>query len=490
MNSKSLLDICGCEVIQFSENEIVALCYDSRKVTRGTCFFCVVGTVSDGNDFIESAIQNGAAAIVCERIPDGHKLREGVTYIKVESGQKAMAQVAKIFYGDPSNELKLVGVTGTNGKTTTATMLSELFTKLGFKTGLVSTVTYRIGEQEFTSTHTTPDTLRLNELLRRMVDEGCEYCFMEVSSHSVVQERVAGLSFAGAIFTNLTHDHLDYHGTFAEYLKAKKGLFDSLSKDAFALINVDDRNGDVMVQNCNAKVLRYSLRSVADYRAKVVEMHFDGMMLNLLGDELWVRILGRFNAYNLLAAYGAALQFGVSKEDVLLAMSQLEAVNGRFEHFAAPGGRTVIVDYAHTPDALKSVLNTIDEICGGSGRGVVTVCGCGGDRDSAKRADMARIAYQGSSMSIFTSDNPRTEDPEMILEQMIEGVKSEPKVSDKRWLKITDRAEAIRTGVMMSGDGDVILIAGKGHETYQIIGDKKLDFDDKKYARDAIEQYL
>ncbi|MFI3328025.1 MAG: UDP-N-acetylmuramoyl-L-alanyl-D-glutamate--2,6-diaminopimelate ligase [Rikenellaceae bacterium] len=490
MRIEEILTIYGGNTVQSFEGEVVALTYDSRAVEKGSCFFAIKGTVCDGNDFIGVAAEKGAAVVVCERMPEGDELRDGVTYVVVESAQKAMAQVAKAFYGDASRELKLVGITGTNGKTTTATMLADLFEQMGYKAGLISTVTYRIGSKHYNSTHTTPDTLRLNALLRQMVDEGCEYCFMEVSSHSVVQDRIAGLTFAGAVFTNLTHDHLDYHGTFAEYLKAKKGLFDSLSKSAFALVNIDDKNGDVMLQNCAAKKLRYSLRSMADYRAKVVEMHFDGMMLQLQGEELWARILGRFNAYNLLAAYGVAEQFGISKEEILVALSQLGAVSGRFEHFAAPGDRTVIVDYAHTPDALKSVLNTIDEICGGSGRGVVTICGCGGDRDKSKRGDMARIAYQGSSLAIFTSDNPRSEDPEAILAEMIDGVKSEPRSAERRWLKITDRAEAIRTAIMMSNPGDVILIAGKGHETYQIIGSTKIDFDDRVHARAAIEQYL
>ncbi len=490
MEIKKLIEICGGEVLQSFDGEVVALAYDSRVVGGGCCFFAIAGTVCDGNDFIGTAVEKGAVAIVCERAPEMSDMVSGVTYVKVDSAQMAMAAVAKEFYGNPSAELKLVGVTGTNGKTTTATMLADLFEALGYKTGLISTVTYRIAGEHYNSTHTTPDTLRLNGLLREMVEAGCDYCFMEVSSHSVVQDRIAGLEFAGAVFTNLTHDHLDYHGTFAEYLKAKMGLFDGLSKGAFALVNVDDKNGDVMVQNCAAKVARYSLRSMADYRAKVVEMHFDGMMLQLQGEELWVRILGRFNAYNLLAAYGVAEQFGIAKGDILVALSQLGAVSGRFEHFSAPGDRTVIVDYAHTPDALKSVLNTIDEICAGSGRGVVTICGCGGDRDSTKRGDMARIAYQGSSMAIFTSDNPRSEEPEAILAEMVEGVSGEPKMANKRWLKITDRAEAIRTAIMMSSEGDVILIAGKGHETYQIIGKERVDFDDRVHARAAIEQYL
>ncbi len=463
--------------------EIKSLNFDSRKVEPGSCFFAIVGSASDGHNYIEQAIERGAVAIVCERLDDEPR-HDGVCYIVVESANIAMGEMACSFYGHPSRKLKLVGITGTNGKTTTATMLADLFEELGYATGLISTVTYRIGKEEFNSTHTTPDAIRLNKLLREMVDYGCEYCFMEVSSHAVVQDRVRGLTFAGGVFSNLTHDHLDYHGTFAEYIKAKKSFFDTLPKGAFALTNVDDRNGEIMVQNCRAKISRYSLRSLADFRAKVMEMHFDGMLMQMAGEELWVRILGRFNAYNLLAVYSTAMLLDAKKEDVLIALSRLSAVNGRFEHFAATGGRTIIIDYAHTPDALKNVLMTINEIRQG-GQNLTTVCGCGGDRDATKRGEMARIACENSTMSIFTSDNPRHEDPEAILSQMVEGV-----IGLKRWIKISDRREAIRSAVMMSKEGEIILIAGKGHETYQIIGDKRDHFDDREEARVAIAQYL
>ncbi|MFI3248228.1 MAG: UDP-N-acetylmuramoyl-L-alanyl-D-glutamate--2,6-diaminopimelate ligase [Rikenellaceae bacterium] len=474
----------GCKTLSYNslDIDVRSLTFDSRAVEQGSCFFAIVGSVSDGHNYIEQAIDRGAKVVVCERMVG--ETHEGVSYVVVEDANKAMGEMACRFYGDPSRELKLVGVTGTNGKTTTATMLADLFEELGYATGLISTVTYRIDGEEFNSTHTTPDAIRLNSMLREMVDRGCEYCFMEVSSHAVVQNRIGGLEFAGGLFSNLTHDHLDYHGTFAEYIKAKKLFFDGLPKSAFALVNVDDRNGEVMVQNCRAQVARYSLRSVADFRAKVIEMHLDGMLMQLCGEEIWVQILGRFNAYNILAVYSTAILLGAKKTDVLVALSRLKAVNGRFEHFAAEGGRTIIIDYAHTPDALKNVLTTINEIRQG-GQNLTTVCGCGGDRDSTKRAEMARIAYENSTMAIFTSDNPRHENPEEILRQMIEGVQGM-----KRWIKITDRAEAIRTAVMMSKEGEIILIAGKGHETYQIIGDERVHFDDREVAGEAIAQYL
>ncbi len=482
MNISKLIDSCKCVERCALDVEVSSLSFDSRSVEPGCCFFAVVGTQSDGHKYIDQAIARGAVAVVCERLPE--VVNGEVCYVVVEDANVAMGEMACAFYGYPSRDLKLVGVTGTNGKTTTATMLADLFEELGYATGLISTVTYRIGNKEFNSTHTTPDTIRLNALLREMVDCGCEYCFMEVSSHSVVQRRIHGLEFVGGVFSNLTHDHLDYHGTFAEYIKAKRQFFDGLSREAFALVNVDDRNGEIMVQNSRAKISRYSLRSMADYRAKVVEMHFDGMLMQLGGEELWVQILGRFNAYNILAVYSTALLLGAEKNDVLVALSRLHSVNGRFEHFSVVGGRTIIVDYAHTPDALKNVLSTINEIRQG-GQNLTTVCGCGGDRDSSKRAEMARIACEESTRAIFTSDNPRHEDPEAILSQMIEGVQGQ-----RRWIKITDRAEAIRSAVMMSVEGEIILIAGKGHETYQIIGDERVHFDDKEVARAAVAQYL
>ena len=467
-------------VVQFTTDgdpEVGALQYDSRRVGAGDCFFAVRGTQSDGHDYIPAAIASGAAVVVCEQLP--RQLSEGVSYVVVEDSNRAMADMAAAFYGYPSKQLQLVGVTGTNGKTTVATLLYDLYTMLGHKAGLISTVIYRIGSREITSTHTTPDAIRLNAMLREMVDEGCDYCFMEVSSHSVAQERIRGLHFRGGIFTNLTHDHLDYHGTFAEYIKAKRMFFDSLSKKAFALTNIDDRNGEVMVQNSVARVSRYSLRSMADFRCKVLEMLFDGMLLDVCDREVWVQLLGRFNAYNLLAVYGTAMLLGADREEVLQAMSALRKVNGRFEPLRSAGGITAIVDYAHTPDALENVIATINEIRQ-QGQQLIVVCGCGGDRDTTKRPEMGRIASREADVAIFTSDNPRTEDPEKILDQMEQG-----KVEGSRTLRISDREQALRTAVMLAREGDIILAAGKGHETYQIIGTEKRHFDDREVLREA-----
>ena len=467
-------------VVQFvtaADPQIGALEYDSRKVKAGDCFFAVRGTQSDGHNYIASAIESGAVAVVCQTLPQ--QLNEGVSYIVVEDSNKAMADMAAAFYDYPSEELELVGVTGTNGKTTVATLLCDLFQLLGHKAGLISTVVYRVGEREIASTHTTPDAIRLNAMLREMVDEGCDYCFMEVSSHSVVQERIRGLKFAGGIFTNLTHDHLDYHGTFAEYIKAKRLFFDSLPKQSFALTNIDDRNGEVMVQNAVAKVSRYSLRSMADFRCKVLEMLFDGMLLDVCDREVWVQLLGRFNAYNLLAVYGTATLLGKSSDEVLQAMSALKKVNGRFEPMRSESGITAIVDYAHTPDALENVIATINDIRR-EGQKLIVVCGCGGDRDATKRPEMGRIASREADIAIFTSDNPRTENPEAILDQMEAG-----KWEGSRTLRISDRAQAIHTAVMLAAAGDIILVAGKGHETYQIIGTEKRHFDDREVLAEA-----
>ena len=457
--------------------EIRALQYDSRKVEAGDCFFAIRGTQSDGHDYIDKAIEQGAVAIVCEKMPE--KVVNGVSYIEVEDSNAAMADIAAAFYDNPSRQLSLVGVTGTNGKTTIATLLYDLYRGMGYKVGLISTVVYRIGDREVDSTHTTPDTIRLNAMLREMVDIGCDYCFMEVSSHSVVQERIRGLKFRGAIFTNLTHDHLDYHGTFAEYIKAKKRLFDSLDKRAFALTNCDDRNGEVMVQNCRAQVSRYSLRQMADFRCKILETHFDGMLLKIENNEVWVNFLGRFNASNLMAVYGAARLLGAEEQELLQGLSTLHSVSGRFEPVRSEDGKVAIVDYAHTPDALENVIATINDIRG-EGQRLIVVCGCGGDRDATKRPEMAAIASREADIAILTSDNPRTEDPEKILDQMMEGVDSSAQV-----LRITDRRQAIRTAVMLARKGDIILVAGKGHENYQIIGREKLHFDDREELRAA-----
>ena len=470
------------EVLGDGERPVGGLTYDSRAVKPGDCFFAVRGTQADGHAFIPAAVAAGAAAVVCEQLPADPA--PGVTYVAVPDSAGAMADLAAAFYDYPSRELKLVGITGTNGKTTTATLLYDLVRALGYKAGLISTVVYRIEGREIEATHTTPDSIRLNALMREMADAGCEFCFMECSSHAIVQERTRGLSFAGGIFSNITHDHLDYHKTFAEYIRAKKRFFDMLPAGSFALTNLDDRNGRVMVQNTAAAVQTYSLRGMADFRCRIVETHLDGMLLRIDGQEVWVGLLGRFNAYNLLAVYGTAVLLGLDRSEVLRVLSTLRPVSGRFEIVRAANGTTAVVDYAHTPDALENVLRTIEEIRTPQQQ-LLVVCGCGGDRDRTKRPEMAQIAVQYASTAIFTSDNPRHESPEAILDEMVAGL--DP---GTRYLRIADRAEAIRTAVMLSHPGDVILVAGKGHETYQIIGDVKHHFDDREEVRRAFETLL
>lgn len=467
-------------IVTSTDPEIAGLHYDSRKAGAGDCFFAVRGTQCDGHDFIADAVRAGVAAVVCEELPANQK--EGVSYVVVDDSNGAMADMAAAFYDHPSRELRLVGVTGTNGKTTVATLLCDLFGALGYRAGLISTVVYRVGNRETESTHTTPDAVRLNAMLREMVDAGCEYCFMEVSSHSIVQERIRGLKFEGAVFTNITHDHLDYHKTFAEYIKAKKRLFDSLPKEAFALVNADDRNGEVMAQNTRARTIRYSLRAAADFNCKIVEMLFDGMLLRMDGSEVWVNFLGRFNACNLLAVYGTARLLGADKEETLRALSALRSVRGRFEPVRSASGITAIVDYAHTPDALENVIATVNDIRKPSQQ-LIAVCGCGGDRDRAKRPEMGAIASRDASIAIFTSDNPRTEDPEAILDEIMAGVRE-----GARCLRIADRAQAIRTAVMLARPNDIILVAGKGHETYQIVGREKRHFDDREELAAAFRE--
>ena len=462
-----------------SNPPIQGLEYDSRKVKAGDCFFAVVGTASDGHDYIASAVEKGARAIVCQRLPE--QTNSEVAYILVEDSNIAMAAMAAAFYNHPSRELKLVGVTGTNGKTTTATLLYDMFMAMGYRAGLISTVVYRIGERRIDSTHTTPDSIRLNAMMREMVDEGCEYCFMEVSSHAAAQHRIDYLNFTGALFTNLTHDHLDYHGTYKEYIRAKKSFFDALDKSAWAVVNIDDRNGEVMVQNTRAKVYRLSLRSMADYHTRLIELMTDGMQLNLDGHELWVKFTGRFNAYNLTTVYAAATLLGIDKLEVLTVLSALSPVSGRFETITAKDRTIAVVDYAHTPDALDNVLQTIDEVRKESQQ-LFVVCGCGGDRDKTKRPEMAAIALRYATTAIFTSDNPRTESPEAILDDMVAGVGTAT-----NYLRITDRREAIRTASMLAKPGDIILIAGKGHEDYQIIGTEKHHFDDREQIREAFD---
>ena len=479
---EELLDDVRALEIENSANPVVgSLTYDSRAVEQGACFFAVRGTQSDGHRYITSAIERGAVAIICEEMPESRV--EGVSYVKVEDSNIAMAHIAAAYYDHPSRELRLVGVTGTNGKTTTATLLYDMFMAMGYKAGLISTVVYRIGERSIASTHTTPNSIRLNQMMREMVDEGCDYCFMEVSSHAAAQHRIEALHFAGALFSNLTHDHLDYHGTYKEYIRAKKSFFDALSKEAWAVVNIDDRNGEVMLQNCDAKHYRLSLRSMADFRTKIIEMLPDGMLLHIDNQEVWVKFTGRFNAYNLTTVYAAATLLGIDKMEVLTTLSKLTPVAGRFETIIAEDRTIAIVDYAHTPDALENVLQTIEEVRRDEQR-LFVVCGCGGDRDKTKRPEMAAIAVKYATTAVFTSDNPRTESPEAILDDVVAGVGTA-----KNWLRITDRREAIRTAAMLAHAGDIILIAGKGHEDYQIIGTEKLPFNDKEVVKEFFEKF-
>ena len=462
--------------------EIAGLTYDSRTVSEGYCFFAVAGTVVDGHNFIAKAVESGAKAVICQHIPDDVAECD-CTFVVVEDTNAAMGTIASNFYGNPSHELKVVGVTGTNGKTTIATLLYDLVQSMGYKAGLISTVVYKVGAREIVSTHTTPDAIRLNAMMREMVDEGCDYCFMECSSHAIVQQRIGGLRFVGGLFTNITHEHLDYHKTFAEYIRAKKSFFDALPKEAFALVNADDRNGEVMLQNTKASRYTLSLQRMADFRAKVVEMMVEGMELRIDNKEVWVQFLGRFNAYNLLTVYGAAVLLGFEKEEVLAHLSMLRPVSGRFETVLAKDGTTAVVDFAHTPDALENIINTIDELRQ-SGQRLIVVCGCGGDRDKTKRPVMGGMAAKRADVAIFTSDNPRTEDPEQILREMEEGVES----GDK-YLKLADRHEAIKTAVMLAEPRDIILLAGKGHEDYQIVGTEKLPFNDKEVVKEFFEKF-
>ena len=462
--------------------DISGLTYDSRTVGAGYFFFAVPGTVVDGHNFIARAVECGARAIICERIPDEVADAEA-TFVVVENTNLAMGIVASNFYGNPSHELKVVGVTGTNGKTTIATLLYDLVQSLGHKAGLISTVVYKVGEKEIVSTHTTPDAIRLNAMMREMVDEGCQYCFMECSSHAIVQQRIYGLRFVGGLFTNITHEHLDYHKTFAEYIRAKKSFFDALPKSAFALVNADDRNGEVMLQNTKASRYTLSLQRMADFRAKVIEMLAEGMQLRINDREVWVQFLGRFNAYNILTVYGAATLLGFDGEEVLEHLSMLHPVSGRFETVVAKDGTTAIVDFAHTPDALENIIRTIEELRRKEQR-LIVVCGCGGDRDRTKRPVMGAMASQMADVAIFTSDNPRSEDPNEILREMEQGVEA-----GNKYLKIVDRHEAIKTAVMLAEPGDIILLAGKGHEDYQIVGTEKLPFNDKSVVKEYFEKF-
>ena len=456
--------------------------FDSRAVAVGDAFVAIKGTLSDGHAYIEKATSLGATAIVCEQMPETSA--EGVTYIVVKNSHAALAFMAANYYGNPSESLKLVGVTGTNGKTTIATLLYQLFKNAGFKTGLLSTVKVMVDETEYKATHTTPDSLTINKYLREMADAGCDYCFMEVSSHGIHQHRTSGLLFAGGIFTNLSHDHLDYHATFAEYRDVKKSFFDHLPKSAFALVNVDDKNGLVMLQNTVAKKLTYALKTYADYRAQILENQLSGLLLKINGEEVWVKLIGTFNAYNLLAIFATAVNLGLEEREVLRLLSELESVSGRFQFIVSPGGITAIVDYAHTPDALENVLSTIENIRTRNEQ-LITVVGCGGDRDKTKRPVMAHIASSLSNRAIFTSDNPRSEVPEDILEDMEKGV--EPQ-NYKKTVAMVDRKQAIKLACQLARPNDIILIAGKGHETYQEIKGVKYDFDDMEIVKEILSQ--
>lgn len=452
---------------------------DSRKVGQDHLFIAVRGTQADGHNFIGKAIEAGASVIVCEDLPAD--INPEVTYIKVENSESVVGHIATAFYGNPTLRMQLVGVTGTNGKTTIATVLYNMFRKMGYKAGLISTVVNYIDGEAVPTEHTTPDPITLNELLGRMADAGCEYAFMEVSSHSVVQNRIGGLKFAGGIFTNITRDHLDYHKTFENYLKAKKQFFDNLPEDAFAITNADDKNGMVMVQNTKARIKTYSVRSMADFRAKIIECHFEGMYLDIDGREVGVQFIGKFNVSNLLAVYGAACMLSKDPHEVLVAMSAMTPVSGRFEALRSPEGYTAIVDYAHTPDALENVLNAIHDVLDGKGD-VITVCGAGGNRDKGKRPLMAQEAAKQSDKVIITSDNPRFEEPQDIINDMLAGLDT---TQMKKVIAIADRREAIKTACMLAKRNDVILIAGKGHEDYQEIKGVKHHFDDKQEVQKA-----
>ena len=482
MKLKELLkNINPLHIIGDIEVEITGVNIDSRRIESGHLFVAIAGTQTDGHKYIPKAIELGAKAILCEQLPEA--LTDDITYVVVPSTEDSVGKVATLFYGDPSSKLTLVGVTGTNGKTTIATLLYNMFRKFGHRCGLLSTVCNYIKGEAIPADHTTPDPIELNRLLAQMVESGCEYAFMECSSHAIAQKRIGGLKFKGGIFTNLTRDHLDYHKTFENYRDAKKAFFDGLGKEAFAIINADDKNGTVMVQNCKAQVKTYSTRSMADFKARIIECHFEGMYLDIDGKEVGVQFIGKFNVSNLLAVYGAAVMLGKKPEDILVILSTLKSVNGRLEPIHSPEGYTAIVDYAHTPDALENVLNAIHEVLNGKGK-VITVCGAGGNRDKGKRPLMAQEAVKQSDKVIITSDNPRFEEPQDIINDMLAGVDAKQM---KKVLSITDRREAIRTACMLAEKGDVILIAGKGHEDYQEIKGVKHHFDDKEVVREIFE---
>ncbi|MNK06980.1 UDP-N-acetylmuramoyl-L-alanyl-D-glutamate--2,6-diaminopimelate ligase [compost metagenome] len=480
---KDILYRVSIEAVKGSTDiDINKIEFDSRLITKGDVFVAIRGTQSDGHDFIEKALSLGAVAIVCETLPDA--IVEGVTYVEVISTSAALAHMAANYYGNPSHNIKLVGITGTNGKTTIASLLYQLFRNAGYKTGLLSTVKIMVDDKEYKATHTTPDSLTINKYLKEMETIGCEYCFMEVSSHGIHQNRTAGLEFTGGVFTNLSHDHLDYHNSFAEYRDVKKRFFDELPRTAFAVVNVDDKNGLVMLQNTRAKKLTYALKTYADYKAQILENQLSGLLLKVNEQEVWVKLIGTFNAYNLLAIYAVAVNLGLENQEVLRLMSELESVSGRFQFIVSDTKITAIVDYAHTPDALENVLSTIENIRTRNEQ-LITVVGCGGDRDRTKRPVMAHIASSMSDKAIFTSDNPRTEIPEDIIEDMEKGV--EPQ-NYKKTLAVVDRKQAIKIACQLARPNDIILIAGKGHETYQEIKGVRYDFDDMETVKEILGQ--
>ena len=483
INLKDILWKVAIEAVHGSTDvAIEKMEFDSRKVSENDVFIAIRGTISDGHEFIETAINKGAIAIICDSFPE--IIVSGITYIKVNDTNKAMAFIAANYFDNPSQKLKLIGITGTNGKTTIASLLFQLFQKAGFKTGLLSTVKIVVDTNEYKATHTTPDSISINHYLNEMVIAGVEYCFMEVSSHGIHQKRTEGLHFNGGVFTNLSHDHLDYHATFSEYRDVKKSFFDYLPKTAFALSNIDDKNGSVMLQNTNARKLTYALKTYADYKAQILENQLSGLLLKINDNEVWVRLIGTFNAYNLLAIYGTAVELGMESLEVLRLLSELESVSGRFQFIISNGKITAIVDYAHTPDALENVLKTINDIRTKNEQ-LITVVGCGGDRDKTKRPVMAGIAADLSDKIIITSDNPRTENPETIIEEMEAGVAPH---NYKKTVSIVDRKQAIKTACQLAQANDIILIAGKGHETYQEINGVRHDFDDMKIVKEMLDQ--
>jgi len=479
--NKIIENIDAIEIIGNDKVDISDIQFDSRQIAKNSLFVAVRGYNVDGHNFIEKAIELGASVILCEALPQN--INNKITYIKVNDSSDALGKIAANFYNNPTNNLRIVGVTGTNGKTTIATLLYKTFKKIGYKVGLISTIENYIDDEIIPSTHTTPDQIKLQELFAKMVDTGCEFCFMEVSSHSIHQHRISGINFEGGVFTNITHDHLDYHKTFKEYINVKKAFFDGLDKTAFAITNYDDKNGMVMLQNTSAKKITYAVNSPADYKSKILEHHFSGMLLSINNTELWTKFIGKFNAYNLTSVYAVACEMGQDKNDILTILSELNAVNGRFEHFISKNSITAIVDYAHTPDALQNVLSTINDIRTGN-ENLITVVGAGGNRDKAKRPEMAKISAKLSNRVILTSDNPRFENPEEIIKEMEAGVDTSNR---RNVISITNRKEAIKAACMFAQTGDIILIAGKGHETYQEIEGVKHHFDDKEIIKEILD---